>query len=107
MARYPIAEARRHVIQAIRKLNSKRGLELGLISLEYTDLLGWNFIKVHLYEGNTNEKFDSMLNEFIFTRDDAMTKLDTAAGILGKNLTEEQIILLRVAYIILRDLESN
>jgi hypothetical protein len=41
-----------------------------------------------------------MLNEFIFTREDTMTTLDTEAKILGKNLNEREKIILRVAYTI-------
>jgi hypothetical protein len=53
-----------------------------------------------MYDKTTHTKFDSMLNEFIFTREDTMTNLDTQAKILGKNLNEREKIILRVAYTI-------
>ena len=53
-----------------------------------------------MYDKTTNPKFDSMLNEFIFTHKKAMTVLDTEAKIIGKNLNEREKIILRVAYTI-------
>lgn len=103
MARYSLQDARRYIAKAIIRLNRVRGLNISLLDLEYADLMGWDFIKAHLFDKTYNYKFDSMLNEFIFTREDTMTNLDTAAGILNKDLNEEQKIVLRIAYTILRD----
>jgi len=103
MARYSLQDARRYIVQAFMRLNKARGLNLALLDLEYADLMGWDFIKAHMYDKTTHTKFDSMLNEFIFTREDTMTNLDTQAKILGKNLNEREKIILRVAYTIWRD----
>ncbi len=103
MARYSLQDARRYIVQAFMRLNKARGLNLALLDLEYADLMGWDFIKAHMYDKTTQTKFDSMLNEFIFTREDTMTNLDTQAKILGKNLNERERIILRVAYTIWRD----
>lgn len=103
MARYSLQDARRYIVQAFMRLNKARGLNLVLLNLEYADLMGWDFIKAHMYDKTMKTKFDSMLNEFIFTREDTMTNLDTQAKILGKNLTERERIILRVAYTIWRD----
>lgn len=103
MARYSLQDARRYIVQAFMRLNKARGLNLVLLDLEYADLMGWDFIKAHMYDKTMKTKFDSMLNEFIFTREDTMTNLDTQAKILGKNLTERERIILRVAYTIWRD----
>ena len=101
--RYPISEARRYIVQAFMRLNKARNLDLALLDLQYTDLLGWDFIKAYMWDKTLKYKFEVMLNEFIFTREDAMTNLDTQAGILGKNLTEREKIILRVAYTIWKD----
>ena len=103
MARYNLKEAGEYILEAITKLNRIRGSHIVLLNLEYADLMGWDFIKAHLYDKTLNCKFDSMLNEFIFTREDTMTNLDTQAGILNKNLDDETRIIVRVAYTIWRD----
>lgn len=103
MARYNLKEAGEYILKALTSLNTARGLHIVLLNLEYADLMGWDFIKVHLYDKTLNYKFDSMLNEFIFTREDAMTVLDTRANINDKNLDNETKIILRVAYTIWRD----
>ena len=104
MKRYPLQDARRYIMQAFMKLNKVRGLNLALLDLEYADLMGWDFIKAHMWDKTLNTKFDVMLNEFIFIGHEyAMTKLDTEAKIIGKNLSNRDIIILRCAYTIYRD----
>jgi hypothetical protein len=53
-----------------------------------------------MYDKNSKIKFDSMLNEFIFNHDEAMSSLDSMAGIKGKNLNRREITILRIAYTI-------
>lgn len=103
MQRYSLQEARKYISRAITRLNKARGLHIVLFDLEYADLMGWDFIKAHLYDKTLNYKFDSMLNEFIFTREDTMTNLDTQANLKDKNLDTETKTILRVAYTIWRD----
>ena len=107
MSRYPLSDARKYVVQAFIRLNKVRGLDLALLNIEYTDLMGWDFIKAHMWDKTLQYQFDVMLNEFIFTREDAMTNLDTAAKILGKSLPENEKIILRVAYTIWRDWKTS
>lgn len=104
MERYPLQDARRYIMQAFMRLNKARGLHLALLDLEYADLMGWDFIRAHMWDKTLNTKFDVMLNEFIFKgHEKAMTVLDTKAGILGKDLKERDLIILRIAWTILRD----
>ena len=103
MARYPLQDARRYIVQAFMRLNKVHNLQLALLDLEYADLMGWDFIKAKMWDKKYKQKFDVMLNEFIFTREDTMTNLDTQAKIIGKNLTEREKIILRVAYTIWKD----
>lgn len=108
MQRYSLQEARKYISRALTRLNRARGLNIVLFDLEHTDLMGWNFIKAHLYDKTLNYKFDAMLNEFIFTREDAMTVLamtvlDTQANIKNKNLDDETKTIIRIAYTIWRD----
>ena len=80
MQRYSLQEARRYISKALIKLKKVLGLNLALLNLEYTDLMGWDFIKAHMYDKTTKTKFDSMFNEFMFfTRDDCMQRLDAEA----------------------------
>ena len=65
--------------------------------------MGWNFIKVHLYDKTLKYKFDSMLNEIIFTRKDTMSGLDKEAGIDDKELDDDTKTILRIAYTIWGD----
>ena len=44
-----------------------------------------------------------MLNEIIFTRNDAMSGLDKEAGISDKNLDADTKAIVRIAYIIWED----
>ena len=108
--RYPMSDARRYIVQAFMRLNKARGLNLALLDLEYTDLMGWDFIKAHMYDKTLHTKFDVMLNEFIFKgHDGAMTNLDTNAGILDKldKLSERDLIIIRCAYMIWRDYSTQ
>lgn len=107
MTRYPLQDARRYIVQAFMRLNKARGLNLALLDLEYADLMGWDFIKAHMYDKTLKYKFDVMLNEFIFTREDTMTNLDIAAKIKGKDLNERERIILRVAYTIWKDWKES
>lgn len=103
MERYSLQDARKYISRALIRLNKARGLNIVLLDLEYADLLGWDFIKAHLYDKTLNYKFDSMLNEFIFTREDTMSNLDKAAGISEKNLDIDARIIIRVAYTAWKD----
>ena len=103
MARYDLQEARKYISRALRRLNKVRNLNITLLNLEYTELIGWDFIKASLYDKTLNYKFDSMLNEIIFTRDGIMSNLDKAAGIYGKELDDYDKAIIRIAYTIWRD----
>ena len=100
MQRYSLQEARKYISKALIKLNKVRGLDLGLLYLEYTDLMGYDFIKVCLFDKTLKHEFHSMLNEFMFTRDDCMQRLDAEAKIDVKKLSYEAKTILRVAYTI-------
>ncbi len=103
MTRYNLQDARKYISKALIRLNRARSLNISLLDLEYADLMGWDFIKAHLYDKTLNYNFDSMLNEFIFTREDTMTNLDIQAGIKDKNLDDEAKTIVRIAYIIWRE----
>ena len=103
MARYDLQDARKYISKAIIRLNKVRGLNIALLDLEHADLMGWDFIKVHLYDKTLNYKFDSMLNEIIFTRKDTMSNLDNVAGINDKELDVDTKAIIRIAYTIWRD----
>ena len=103
MARYDLQDARKYISKAIIKLNKARNLNIALLNLEYTELIGWDFIKASLYDKTLNYKFDSMLNEIIFTRDGIMSNLDKAAGISEKELDDDTKAIIRIAYTIWRD----
>ena len=99
--RYPLQDARRYIVQAFMRLNKARKINIALLDLEYTDLLGFDFIRAKMCDKTLNYKFEVMLNEFIFKGHEyAMTKLDTDAHILGKNLSDREVIILRCAYTI-------
>ena len=100
MQRYSLQEARKYISKALIKLNKIHGLDLGLLYLEYADLMGYDFIKVCLFDKALKHEFDSMLNEFMFTRDDCMQRLDAEAKIDAKKLGYEAKTILRVAYTI-------
>ena len=103
MARYDLQEARKYISRALRRLNKARNLNITLLNLEYTELIGWDFIKASLYDKTLNYKFDSTLNEIIFTRDGTMSNLDKAAGIYEKELNDYDKAIIRIAYTIWRD----
>ena len=104
MQRYSLQEARRYISKALIRLKKVLGLNLALLDLEYADLMGWDFIKAHMYDKTTNTKFDSMFNEFMFfKRDDCMQRLDAEAKIDAKKLDDKTKTILRVAYTIWRD----
>lgn len=103
MARYDLQDARKYISKAIIRLNKARGLNIALLDLEYTDLIGHDFIKVHLYDKNLNHKFVSVLNEIIFNRKDTMSSLDNLAGISKKELDDDTKAIIRIAYTIWRD----
>ena len=103
MARYDLQEARKYISRALRRLNKARNLNIALLDLEHSDLMGWDFIKAHLYDKTLKYKFDSMLNEIIFTRDGIMSNLDKAAGIYEKELNDYDKAIIRIAYTIWRD----
>lgn len=103
MARYNLQDARKYISKAIIRLNKARNLNIALLDLESADLMGWDFIKVHLYDKTLNYKFDSMLNEIIFTRKDTMSGLDKDAGISDKDLDADAKAIIRIAYIIWED----
>ena len=103
MARYDLQEARKYISRALRRLNKVRNLNITLLNLEYTELMGWDFIKASLYDKTLNYKFDSTLNEIIFTRDGIMSNLDKAAGIYEKELGDYAKAIIRIAYTIWRD----
>ena len=103
MAKYDLQDARKYISKAVIRLNKARGLNIALLDLEHADLMGWNFIKAHLYDKTLKYKFDSMLNEIIFTRDGIMSNLDKAAGIYEKELDDNTKTIIRIAYTIWRD----
>ena len=103
MARYDLQDARKYISKAIIRLNKARNLNIALLDLEHTDLMGWDFIKVHLYDKTLSYKFDSMLNEIIFTGKDTMSSLDNLAGISKKELDDDTKTIIRIAYTIWRD----
>ena len=100
MARYDLQDARKYISKAIIRLNKARGLNIALLDLEYTDLIGNDFIKAHLYDKTLKYKFDSMLNEIIFTGKDTMSNLDKSAGISDKDLDVDTKTIIRIAYTI-------
>ena len=103
MARYDLQDARKYISKAIIRLNKVRNLNITLLNLEYTELFSWDFIKASLYDKTLNYKFDSLLNEIIFTRDGIMSNLDKAAGISEKELDDDTKAIIRIAYTIWRD----
>ena len=103
MARYDLQDARKYISKAIIRLNKARNLNIALLDLERTDLMDWDFIKVHLYDKTLNYKFYSTLNEIIFNGKDAMSNLDKFAGISDKKLDDDTKTIIRIAYIIWRD----
>ena len=103
MTRCDLQDARKYISKAIIRLNKARGLNIALLDLERTYLMGWNFIKAHLYDKTLKHKFDSMLNEIIFTRKDTMSGLDKEAGIDDKELDDDTKTILRIAYTIWGD----
>ena len=103
MARYNLQDARKYISKAIIRLNKARGLNIALLDLEYTDLIGHDFIKAHLYDKNLNYKFVSVLNEILFNRKDTMSSLDNLAGISEKELDDDTKAIIRIAYTIWRD----
>ena len=103
MAKYDLQDVRKYISKAVIRLNKARGLNIALLDLEHADLMGWNFIKAHLYDKTLKYKFDSMLNEIIFTRDGIMSNLDKAAGIYEKELDDNTKTIIRIAYTIWRD----
>lgn len=103
MARYDLQDARKYISKAIIRLNKARNLNIALLDLEHTDLMGYDFIKVHLYDRTLNYKFDSMLNEIIFTGKDTMSSLDNLAGISEKELDVDTKTIIRIAFIIWED----
>ena len=103
MARHDLQDAKKYISKAIIRLNKVRGLNIALLDLEHADLMGWDFIKVHLYDKTLNYKFDSMLNEIIFTGKDTMSNLDKSAGINDKKLDADTKAIIRIAYIIWED----
>ena len=103
MARYDLQDARKYISRALRRLNKVRNLNITLLNLEYTELIGWDFIKASLYDKTLNYKFDSMLNEIIFTEEDTMSSLDSLAGISEKELDDDTKTIIRIAYTIWRD----
>ena len=103
MTRYDLQDARKYISKAIIRLNKTRNLNIVLLDLEYTDLMGYNFIKVHLYDKTLKYKFDSMLNEIIFNGKDTMSNLDKSAGINDKELDVDTKAIIRIAYTIWRD----
>ena len=100
MARYDLQDVRKYISKAIIRLNKARNLNIVLLDLEYTDLMGYNFIKIHLYDKTLKYKFDSMLNEIIFTGKDTMSNLDKEAGISDKDLDVDTKTIIRIAYTI-------
>ena len=103
MARYDLQDARKYISKAIIRLNKARGLNIALLDLEHAYLMGWDFIKAHLYDKTSKHKFDSMLNEIIFTRKDTMSGLDKEAGISDKDLDADTKAIIRIAYVIWED----
>ena len=103
MARYDLQDARKYISKAIIRLNKARNLNIALLDLENAKLMGYNFIKVHLYDKTLKYKFDSMLNEIIFTGKDTMSNLDKEAGISEKELDVDTKAIIRIAYTIWRD----
>ena len=103
MARYDLQDARKYISKAIIKLNKARNLNIALLNLEYTELIGWDFIKASLYDKTLNYKFVSVLNEIIFNRKDTMSSLDNLAGISEKELDDDTKTIIRIAYTIWRD----
>lgn len=103
MARYDLQDARKYISKAIIRLNKARNLNITLLNLEYTELFSWDFIKASLYDKTLNYKFDSMLNEIIFTGKDTMSNLDKSAGINDKELDVDNKAIIRIAYTIWRD----
>ena len=100
MARYDLQDARKYISKAIIRLNKARNLNIALLDLEYTDVMGYDFIKVYLYDKTLRHKFDSALNEIIFTGKDTMSNLDNKAGISGKELDADTKVIIRIAYTI-------
>ena len=100
MARYDLQDARKYISKAIIRLNKARNLNIALLDLENAKLMGYDFIKVYLYDKTLQYKFDSRLNEIIFTGKDTMSSLDNEAGISNKNLGADTKIIIRIAYII-------
>ena len=103
MTRCDLQDARKYISKAIIRLNKARGLNIALLDLERTYLMGWNFIKARLYDKTLKHKFDSMLNEIIFTRKDTMSGLDKEAGIDDKELDDDTKAIIRIAYTIWGD----
>ena len=103
MARYNSQDVIKYISKAIARLNKARGLNIVLLNLESTVLIGYNFINAHLYDKTLQHKFGSMLNKIIFTEEDTMSNLDKEAGISDKELDDDTKTIIRIAYIIWED----
>ena len=103
MARHKLQDMIKYISEAITRLNKARGLNIVLLNLESTVLMGYCFINVHLYDKTLNYKFDSMLNEIIFTEEDTMSSLDSSAASSEKQLDDDTKTIIRIAYTIWRD----
>ena len=103
MTRYDLQDARKYISKAIIRLNKARGLNIALLDIEHDNLIGYHFIKVHLYDKTLNYKFDCMLTEIIFIEKDDERGIDKEAGISDKKLDADTKTIIRIAYLIWRD----
>ena len=100
--RYPIPAARRYIVQAFMHLNKVRKTNFALLELGYIDYHGGKFIQANMYDKDRKEKFAVLVNELIFKGHDCkFTVLDTEAK-ASPNLTDRDLILLRIARLIWR-----
>lgn len=105
--RYPIPTARRFIVQAFMHLNKVRKTHFALLELGQVTIHDQDFIQANMYDKDLSQKFSVLVNERIFDgRKCVLTVLDAEAN-ASPNLTDRDLIILRIARLIWRAWKAN
>ena len=105
--RYPIPTARRFIVQAFMHLNKVRKTRFALLELGQVTMHDQDFIQATMYDKDLSQKFSVLVNERIFDGHKCVLAILDAEAKASPNLTDRDLIILRIARLIWRAWKAN
>ena len=101
-----IAAYKPYIVKAMLKLNKNKNLHLALFDIKTGTLLGFDILRVAIFDKATNKKFESNVWVDCFDpnfKGQRIDGIETRAGIIGSNLIGDAKVIGRVAWLMFKD----